>query len=215
MALQRRGRYKRNSEEHRQLILDEEEAGGDPIGLAQQLGMKKRTAYNVLKHQRASTKPRGGKRFSCTKVNDDIKRNLLRYLEQHNDATLKEMANAIGNIISTKTTAKILDGETITTKMIRPEPVGKNTPDNIAKRKEFAEYYLMDHGYRVHVDECNFNLFTRRNIGRAPRDRRAFGKLRNSRGKNVNILLAVDDTQVVHWKRVVGSCKDSFVQFFT
>ena len=52
-------------------------------------------------------------------------------------------------------------------------------------------------------------------MGRSPRGQRAYRRLHNSRGKNVNILLAVDDTQVVHWKSVVGSCKEAFVDFFT
>ena len=64
------------------------------------------------------------------------------------------------------------------------------------------------------LDESNFNLFTRRNIGRSPRGQRAFRRLHNSRGRNVhvNILLAVDDTHVVHWKSILGSCKEEFGQ---
>ena len=64
------------------------------------------------------------------------------------------------------------------------------------------------------MDESNFNLFSRRNIGRSARGQRAFRRLHNSRGRNVNILLAVDDTHVVHWKSILGSCKEEFVDFF-
>ena len=113
----RRSTYKRTTEEHRQLILDEE-AGGEPIRLAQHLEICKSTAYNILKRQRAQTRPRDGKRLSCTKVTEDIKQKLLRFLEDHNDATLRELANSVNNVISTETVAKVLDGEAKTTKII-------------------------------------------------------------------------------------------------
>lgn len=122
----------------------------------------------------------------------------MNFLEENNDATLTEMRAHVNNVVSTTTIGRILDGQAITRKSLRPKPVGQNTPENIVKRKQFAEYYISDQKRRVHIDETNYNLFTRRNFGRAPIGMRAYKVFRNSQGRNVNILIAIDDSGVIH-----------------
>ena len=210
----KRGRYMKITPDMKKMIIKEHERGGDPIDLAERLGIKKRTAYNILQKTSTETRKRGGRRENCVKVTDEIKSTLLIYLEEHNDATLKELKDAVNGVVSISTIGNVLDGEAITTKQLRPVPVGKNTPENIERRRIFSDFYQNDHGHRIHVDECNFNLFTRRNVGRAPKGQRTYRPLHNARGRNVNILLAIDDSKVVLWRAVLGSCKNDIEQFF-
>lgn len=211
----KRGKYNCVNENVKEIILEEFKAGGDFISIAERLGVKQRTAYHICKLSKTKNLPRGGTRKKCVKVTPEIKHSLMAFLEQNNDATLSEMRDHVKRAVSISTINNILDRSLITTKQLRPKPVGQDTPENLQKRKYFAGFYLKDHGARVHIDESNYNLFTRRSMGRAPRGQRAFKTQRNSRGKNINILLAIDDTRIIHYVSVVGSSKDIFKSFMT
>lgn len=211
----KRRKYNKIGEKTKEIIIEEHKSGGNFIGLADRLGVNRRTAYDIVKKQTTINKPRGGVKVKCVKITSDLRRQLLEYLETHNDATLAEMRRHINNALSTSSIARILDRSLISMKQLRPKPVGQDTPENLEKRKTFATDYMTDHGHRIHIDESNFNLFLRRSRGRAPRGQRAFRTQRNSRGKNINILLAIDDSTIILHKSVIGSTKDVFGPFMT
>ena len=72
-------------------------------------------------------------------------------------------------------------------------PMDRN---NLQVKEEHREFVLLltQEGINqnlLYVDECGFNLFTRRTRGRARVGQRAVRQVCNSRGKNINIILAI------------------------
>ena len=135
----------------------------------------------------------GGKRESRTKRTSQLENEIVSLVENDPLITLKQLKEKTNNVISERTISRILDGRLYSLKLARDEPIGRNTPENIAKRSRFRRDYQQELRRKVHLDECGYNLFTRRSQGRSRIGSRAISKLRNCRGKNINIILAVDD----------------------
>ena len=202
------------SDQVRSAIKKKFEEGSDFVQLAQDLGVARTTAYSIVKSGREMKQPMGGKRIKLMKVTDDLKLRLLELLESNPSITLADLKKSTGNVVSTSTIDRVLDGALITTKLLHVVPFGKNSEENIVKRQAFCVYYQGETKRKCHIDETNFNLFTRRNIGRAKKGHRARLPQRNCKGRNINLIIAIDDFgSLVHKELHIGSIKDNFKDF--
>lgn len=78
-------------------------------------------------------------------------------------------------------------------------PHERNVP-RIACSSKYVEFF-MNLGIRdnlIYVDEYGYNVFTRRSGGRALRRQRVQGQISGSRGRNVELILAIS-----HWERII------------
>lgn len=209
-------RNARISDELRKKIVEKYEDGEDYIGLAADIGIKRTTAIAIAKRGRCRAAKRGGRRGSVAKITPADINILLSAIERNPTITLRELRRLINNKCSIATIWNHLQGQLYSYKLLRSEPVERNSTINIEKRKGFAVYYQQETRRKVHVDESNFNLFCRRNFGRAPVGQRATATARSSKGRNLCIILAVDDSgSVVHYELHMGSIKNVFASFMT
>ena len=97
--------------------------------------------------------------------------------------------------MSTSTIARALDGLLITLKLVEDVPVVRNAPRVLDERAEYANWFLQTGvlAHCVFVDECGYNIWTRRSQGRAPRGEPARRVVHGQRGKNCNFTFAVSD----------------------
>ncbi len=67
----------------------------------------------------------------------------------------------------------------------------------------------------VYVDECGFNLFTRRTRGRALVGQRAVRQVAGSRGQNLNIIMAISlEVGLLYHENVVGTVNATIFDHF-
>ena len=81
----------------------------------------------------------------------------------------------------------------ITLKLAEDVPDARNAPRVLQQRQEYAEWFL-EHGVIancVFIDECGYNIWTRRSQGRAPRGVPARRVVHGQRGRNCNLTFAV------------------------
>ena len=92
------------------------------------------------------------------------------------------------------TIVRILDGHLYSLKSIQAVSVERNSDETKRKRAEFSNWFLSNvHMYSavVYVDECGYNLWTRRSNGRAPKGTPAVRVCCRSRGKNLSLILGI------------------------
>ena len=203
------------TDEVRKAIIEKEESGGDNVQLAADLGVKRTTAIGIVKRGLRIARKRGGSRRSRTKMTEEMMRKVIYAIEENPSVTLKTLADdVLMRQVSQSTIYRHLDGRLITYKMVRYEPVSRNSEANIEKRKRFAMDYQRETRRKVHLDEMNFNLFCLRKFGRSAIGARALVPVRTSKGTNLNIILAVDDSGTVVLQQThMWSIKDKFKEF--
>ncbi|KAF4671092.1 hypothetical protein FOL46_000513, partial [Perkinsus olseni] len=199
----------------RKAILTKFKEGGNGwLKFAKDLGVKRTTAYQIVKKGSDKKGKWGGRREKTVKVTAEITARLLAAVEQNASITLKALREKVNGAVSTSTIDRVLDGSLLTLKKITPVPVDKNSPQNIAKRAVYCRDYQGEVRKKIHIDESNYNLWTRRNYGRSRLGERAKKKERTAKGRNLNILLAIsDDGDVVHHEVHPGSVTDKFRDF--
>jgi transposase len=106
--------------------------------------------------------------------------------------------------VSTATVAKHLENQLISVKIAGKDadvPLERNRPENINRRQDYANW-LTNLGVTdriVYIDESGYNIFTRRTQGRAPIGDRVRRRVCGSRGRNINVMLAISaDIGLVH-----------------
>ena len=106
------------------------------------------------------------------------------------------------------TIGNYLEGKLYTIKRVHNEPVTMNSAENKMKRAEYVRNLnsFIEQGKQIiWMDETNFNLFYRRNRGRAKSGQRAIQVLPASRGPNVHLIGAISAGGVVVMTRQRGS----------
>ncbi|KAF4698952.1 hypothetical protein FOZ62_010272, partial [Perkinsus olseni] len=156
----------------------------------------------------------GGRREASVKVTQELTDRLLAMVDGNPSITLKALRNGIYNALSISTIDRVLDGCLLSLKLVTPVPVEKNSPGNIAKRATYCRDYQAEDRRKVHIDESNYNLWTRRSYARSKVGERARKQERTAKGKNLNIVLAIcDDGDVLYYEIHVGSIVDKFRGF--
>jgi len=183
--------------------------GDDYLDLARWLGIKRTTAYHIIRRAQqndgAVTLPRGGKRNG--KVTDEMKHVLRDIVNEHPDYTLAMLNNEMrtrlpdARHVSTTTVSTALQGELITMKKLEDAPAERNSDATKATRHQYAGW-LMENIQRyefVFVDEAGINLWTKRTRGRARRGQRAVRVVQGRRGPNLTMTFAVSaESGLVH-----------------
>lgn len=198
-----RVRYRRIGNEDRGRLIDAFEAQRDYIQLADNLEINRNTARSIittyLREGRRNKLQRGGARN--TKMDDEMKERLEHLIDRNPLMTLQEMKADLAEslpqkpAVSTSTIARALDGLFITLKLVEDVPVVRNAPRVLDERAEYANWFLQTGvlAHCVFVDECGYNIWTRRSQGRAPRGEPARRVVHGQRGKNCNFTFAVSD----------------------
>ena len=197
-----RVRYNRISDVDRRRLVEAFEGNNqDYLELADNLGIKRSTARSIvrtyLETGRANKLPRGGAHNS--KMDEEMKNFLRDALETNPLLTLTQMKDKLREGlpqkpgVSLSTIARTLDGMLFTLKLAEDVPDARNSPRVIQQRRDYAEWFL-EHGIVancVFIDECGYNIWTRRTQGRALRGVPARRVVHGQRGRNCNVTFAV------------------------
>ena len=115
--------------------------------------------------------------------------------------------------------ARVLDGRLVTLKLAGKEadiPEERNRPRVLLARQQYAQFFtsLGVNDNIIYIDECGYNVFTRRSLGRAPRGQRVHRQVCGSRGRNVVLTLAISPSLGVvhHWLRQHTMTREIFQQ---
>ncbi|XP_072026793.1 uncharacterized protein [Amphiura filiformis] len=105
----------------------------------------------------------------------------------------------------------------LTLKLAEDVPEGRNAERVIQQRADYAQWFLREGvlGHCIYIDECGYNLWTRRSYGRAPRGQPARRVIHNQRGRNCNCTFAIsNEVGLVHHSIRLGSTTlESFQKF--
>ena len=220
-----RGNYAKIGNIDKQRLINAFENGRDYITAAENLGINKQTARNIIMKYRDTGRVenlyRGGNKRQ--KFDEEMVEFLRNRIENKITITLEELNEALRNklpekpYVTTQAISKRLDGMFISLKNIRNIPENWNSVECKTERREYAEW-LMDEGINrnlIYVDEFGINVWTSRSKGRAPRGDRAVRIVNGQRGQNLTICLAVSPTLgLLHCRTYVGGMtQDRFEGF--
>ncbi len=185
--------HQRITEDTKTRIIEAFEQEEDYIDVARLLHVKRSSAYSIVRRYQENgivVRLRGGARH--IKVDDDMRDCLIDIVERNPAFTLEQINNELQNILPNKlhislpTVAKILDGQLIRMNKLEDAPSDRNSNATKTSRKDYAQWYMQNamNANVIFVDECSFNLHTRRTQGRVRIGQRAVRQVVASRGKN-------------------------------
>ena len=191
---------RRTSEQDRARLVECFEDGEDFVSLALTLGIKRTTAYSIVgtyvKEGRVGTLSHGGGRQNI--IDDETMDFLVLLLGSNCLLTLKELKDTVRSVwpekphFSEVTLSRTLDGELISLKLTRDSPSERNSDRVLGMRRDYAQWMLAEgmNQDRIYIDECGFNIWTRRNYGRAKVGDRV---IHGQRGRNANVICAISN----------------------
>lgn len=225
-ARAQRGPYNRVTNQDRNRIIDAFlNDAMDYLLVADALGVKRQTARSIVRvyldEDRRDAVPRGGARRR--KVDDDMNNELERIVNNNPLLTLEQingdLRRSLPNkpFISRSTLARALDGMLFTMKLAEDVPHARNEPRVLDQRVDYAQWFLRQAviSHCIYIDECGYNLWTRRSYGRAVRGQPVRRVVNNQRGKNCNVTFAIsNEVGLVHHSiRLATTTLLSFQQF--
>ena len=185
-----RNNYKRYTDQDRERIVRSANKGEDWVALCKQLNISYKTAYNWTKSGHNKPLPKGGKKPKI--LNEQHINEIIDWIEEKCDLTLREIRG------------RLIERFNISVS------VTMNSAENKMKRAEYVRNLnsFIEQGKQIiWMDETNFNLFCRRNRGRAKSGQRAIQVLPASRGPNVHLIGAISAAGVVVMTRQRGNSK--------
>ena len=207
--------YQRISDADKQRLYDAFNQGEDYFEVARLLGIKRNTAYCILRriYERDGvlTLPCGGVRRKL--VTDETRDTAVAIVEEHPEFT-QEQINAELQVrlpnapcISRATLANMLAGNLIVKKKLEDAVAEQNSDRTKRLRLEFADW-MMNTGVNlelIYIDEAGFHLRTKRTRGRARRGQRAVRVVAGRRGPSLTMTLAVSNRRgLVHHNLIQG-----------
>lgn len=206
-------------------LVDAHERGDDYVDLARQLGIRRGTAWAIVR--RADQRdgivalPRGGRRRAV--VDEEIRAALVAIVEEHPTYTLLQL-NAELRLrlphkrqISTTSVARCLTNSLIVMKKIEDSPAERNSEATKTARRNYAAWlmHVQAETELVFIDEAGINLWVRRTRGRAPRGQRAIRVVNGRRGQNLTIVFAISNRRgLLRHNLFEGGMKsERFIQF--
>ena len=221
----KRGKYAKTSEVDRQRIIAAYNENNDFLDLAFRLGIKKFTAYSIIRNYektgRKEAKKRGGP--NNVKVNEDVKKLLLSFIELNCCVTLKEMQIKLKNQnppieISITTISNILNGSFYTIKKVHDMTINRNRDDIKEARSAYAAWLLNEGSapelLKVYIDEFGCNLWLKRTFGRSLKGTPAIRKVCGQRGRNLTSIVAICHDGLLHHNSFYGSLTQDLCQDF-
>ncbi|KAG7162764.1 uncharacterized protein LOC121873561 [Homarus americanus] len=195
-----RRRYRRVSDEDRDRIITQYEAGEDFIFTAAELRIPRTTAYEIIRKFVETGERRGRHGGGEPPVLDDEAKDFwVMLVEATPTITIRELNHTLRQTFPNKphvcnmTVSRALDGELITLKQVHNVPANRNSEDVNAARVSLSQYMYEDgiQQPRVYVDETGYNLYTCRTYGRAPRGQHVNTIVAGQRGSNVTLIAAI------------------------
>lgn len=219
--------YTRILEIDRRRLVSSYQAGRDWRRLANDLGIKRTAASNIVRRfvdeDRIAYKVRGGAK--AAKITAEMLRSLEDYISIKPTVTLAELRDKLvtdfpnAPPVSTQAISKRLDGTLqITLKNVRDIHDGWNAEETKNQRFEYM-HWLLEHGVLqrnlIYMDECGCNVWTARSKGWAGVGDRAVRLRDGQRGPNLTTVLAVSpQLGLVHYTfHVGGFTADNFAAF--
>ena len=136
--------YQRVSAEDRQRLVDAFRDGVDYLACAAQLGIRRGTAYSIIRRYQTTgaigAAPRAGGRPS--KMDTEMRDFCMLLVEDMPTITLREMNRLMRAtwphkpLVTESTIARALSGMLISVKLVHDAPVNRNRPDIIQQRKQ-------------------------------------------------------------------------------
>lgn len=198
--------------------------GDDYVDLARQLGIKRTTAYTIVRRSQGPQRQNAWGGFRGRKMDNEMLETAVSIIESFPaytlDQILAEIRLRLPNkpSVSRSTLSAALNANLICLKKLEECPQERNSAETKNLRHDFAEWFLNDGVNRpeiVFIDEAGINLYTARTRGRARRGERAVRVVNGRRGPNFTLCFAVSSTRglVSHATREGGMTGEAFVEF--
>ena len=207
-------------------LIESHENGEDFLSTAAILGIKRTTAYSIIrsyiKNGTSSSRTGGGRR---KKLDNDSLDWLIMMIEANPSISIKKLNEeyraTFPNLdhIHDTTLSKSLDGELISLKKIHDVARERNTPRIKEIRMNYSNW-IYNEGtgqHLIYIDECGFNLYTKRTYGHAPVGQRAVRIVGGQRGRNISAIVAISNQVGVIYNEIhTGSVtKNVYLDFIT
>lgn len=206
----------------RRRLVEAFDRGEDYRVAARTLNIKADTAYRIVKKRHIEPSQRGVHRRGRGKVTHEIKESVSAMVDKNCTITLQQIKGRIredyGVNISNTTVAEILKGQLYSTKNVEVIAEARNSAENKAKRRDFAEWFLnVSHEDFVFIDESGFDLWQSRTRGRAKVGCPAKRVVDSQKTPHVTLILAVAPHHgIVHSKVLRGGAhKNHIIEFVT
>ena len=194
--------------------------GDDYVVVANALGIKKDTAYRIIKRNSTSPHKRGGFRSQRVKVTEQIRHQILKLVDKNCGVTLQQISNDIKREfevdLSDTTISRVLEGALYTMKRCMLIPEARNSQENKMKRKEYATWYqsVSDENI-IFLDESGFDLWQSRTRGRSLKGKPAKRIVSNQRLPHLTLMLAIssDFGNIYHTIKRGGTKKEDMTDF--
>lgn len=206
-ASKKRGKYQRISDDTKRLIVQAFEAEENILLVAQEQGIKPRTAYTIVRRAMRGDwppkNPRGGARH--LKVDDEVRACLAKILEVNPQATQEairfqlEMQLPMKPKIALSTLSTAMDGllyevhsnESVDQASSENQAVITNTQADM----RYCEWFVNKRDTLIYVGERAYNVWTRRFQGKKESNvtRKMFHVIGRQRGKNLTVLLGITE----------------------
>ena len=186
----------------RQRIVDSFTNGEDFVALANHLGIRRTTAYSIVRcfqtTGRIETIQRGGRSSLIDNETVDF---IIMLIEDNPLYTLRSLVSEVREVFPTKpffsvtTLSRALEVELISLKLVHDIPAERNSDRIKAARKTYAQW-MVEQGIQKHlvyIDETGFNLWTKRTFGRGRVGDRVNRQVGGQRGRNVTVIAAISD----------------------
>ena len=195
------------SPQDKQRIIEKFEANEDFLVTAADLGIKRTSAYTIIRRYQQTgdvrnMRSQAGRKKVLDNESIDF---LLMLIEATPTISIRELNTDLTAIfiqkphVSDSTISRALEGELISLKKSHNIPEDRNSQQVKDKRVEYAHYMyetgLQEH--RIYIDETGYNLYTKRTYGRAPRGQRVNRIVGGQREGNITLIAAVSGRESV------------------
>ena len=219
--------YNKISRQDKERLYQAHLRGDDYVELANQLGIKRQTAWGIVRRAVENNGEvegaRGGVRQQRKKVTERLINEAVLIIEEHPEFTLLQI-NAELRVrlpdhqqIGRSTLANVLNGQEIVLKKLEDAPQEWNTDGLKEARFLFAQWIMEEaiHCELIFIDEAGINLWCKRNNGRTRRGQRAVRIVNGRRTPNLTITFAVSSSRGVlhHNLQRGGMTGDLFINF--
>lgn len=189
----------------RERIVRSYENGENFLDLANNLGINRDTARSIIRvwisEGRIERLPTGGRRR--VRVDQAMIATILEIARQQPFTTLMQIKETLQQRLPDKpqvhvsTISRHLEGNLISVKIAGKDadvPRLRNIPETKQKRYEYFTWLtsLNLNDNIINIDECGFNLFTRRTQGRAPIGQPVRQEVVGHRMRNINLIMAIN-----------------------
>lgn len=150
-----RGKYDKSSEVVRSRVIAAAESGEDWVAVAAANGVKKSTAYSWIRKGTPVQRLRGGTVPVCVKILEIHIEEMLQWLEDNPQLTLRELAVKLrlqfAVHVVPQTVARHLDGRLFTVKKVHFQPEAANNLHNKCSRKLYVQKIMQVSRLKQHV----------------------------------------------------------------